>query len=226
MSRNTRDNIEDLGVLGNDVLSPAWQRLADDFARLSTKAFKRRLKTLSRNEQELTWKAISEQDPGRFEQALAVADTLKRDVRRIENIACGAWADDFKSVAPAAKGEFPPGGESCEWRDANSRSGRCMVRAAGEKRLYPPHTVGSRGLNYEIELEILHTGSSRPLLTRKGKHRVIRKRDFDAPPVDDGYRGGVISIYDIPHADRARFRRKPNGKHGASNSIDFDGIPD
>lgn len=205
-------------IANHPLLVSPFQRLCNDFPRLSKRQLKARLADLSLVDQLQFWAAAAKAYPTQAQRAQDAARAIEKQLAGIEKeVPAAGWINDARNVPVKDGGAWPPGETPAAWNEDEGRDGKRMIRARGEKRIYPAAYVGSRGLSYEIELQALYGSRTTQYLSEGEK------------PTDDGYMRGVLTIYDLHPSLRAQFRRKNNGKHGASNTIDrpdYDGISD
>jgi hypothetical protein len=183
-----------------------WQEVAEQLDDIGKRDLRVHLQRMSLADQLQFWGEVQSLYPKRYRQAEDASNAIVKrlaDMRKMTPSG-GAWDDDVESIPPGSGGEFPPGG-----RDT------LMKRAKGERRVYPPQYLTTSGHSYDIYVQHVYLGRTQTLLEEAG-----------GVPINDGYRGSLVRINDLPQAERQRYRRASNGKHGASNSIDWDRVPD
>lgn len=187
-----------------------WQDVAEQLGSIDKKTLKLHTSRMSLSELLQFWAVVACKYPGRAHHAEQQIDAIEKRLANAENTVPGAgWLNDLKGNPQDRGGEFPPGGSATDWNKPDARSGKKMVRAQGERRVYPSQYLTTSGHSFDVYTQVLYG--------RKSQHLT-----------EDGYRGAISTIYDFHPAERKRFRGKKNGKHGASNTIDrpWDGIPD
>lgn len=102
--------------------------------------------------------------------------SIEKRLAKIANeVPSETWHEDVRRIAPTKGGAWPCPG---------------MIRARGERRIYPPSYITTSGYSYDVYMQDVYAGGRQHLLD------------------DDGYMGSTVRIGDLPKQDQERIRRR------------------
>lgn len=156
-------------------------------------------------EQRIAWIQLGTAYPEVANDAAGEINRIDRRIKKIGGeVPSETWLLDAKGLPEVKEGQWPPGGYQ----------GTTMIRAVGERRLYPRMMLTSSGHSYDVYLQSYHLHRTQYLIDEQ-------------MPDDDGYRGSIVRINDLHPAQRRSLyhvERRYKSRRSRKIFTDFSGV--
>jgi hypothetical protein len=177
-------------------------------AKQTRKQLKAAIKAKSYSDRIAWWMEQSRE--GTLPQAECEAEVRsieKRLAKILNEVPSQTWHEDVRKIAPAVGGLWPCPG---------------MIRAKGERRLYPPSYITTSGHSFDVYLQHAHAGGIQHLLPEDPDKPSEATPERDC--TKDGYLGSVVTIYQLQDRDQRRIRSREQAIQGRGKYRTMTGI--